>query len=126
MAGRLPADRFVAVVAGRFYGSAGPAEREALRPVLELAERAAPGVVSLERRDDGAGFEVRVIERLFPASYETALRGAAATALQTGWTELAPAAHSTAGSAAAATGAKDPGWLARLVGAVRRLFSASS
>ena len=45
VAGRLPADRLVATVAGRFYGAAGKGEKEALRPVVEK-------LVTLAKRGD--------------------------------------------------------------------------
>lgn len=125
VAGRLAADRLVAAVAGRYYGAAGRGEKEALRPLIELAERAAPGVVSLEGRDGGAGFDVRAVERTFPDESIAALRGAAAAALAASWAD--PVASPTA----PLTPIPDPRsppqtWFARAVGAVRRLFSAST
>jgi hypothetical protein len=131
VAGRLPADRLVATVTGRYYGAAGPGERAALRPVMELAERAAPGVVRLERTQGGAGFEVRPVERTFPSEYEAELRGAAAAALASTWSDGAPAAPAPAMQPARSP-VRDPrspapqGWLQRVVTAVRRLFSAST
>lgn len=123
MAGRLPADRLVATVAQRFYGAAGQGERDALRPVVEVAERAAPGVVSLERNDSGAGFDIRPVERPFPSAYEEALRGAAAAALAVSWKDPEGASR---------TPVPEPrsparqSWLGRVVSAVRRFFSASA
>ena len=89
VAGRMPADRLVQTVAGRFYGKAGTGERkgEALRPFMEIAERSAPGVVSLERTEGGTGFDVRAVERVFPEASLDALRGAAAAALAASWTD---------------------------------------
>ena len=118
MAGSLPADRLVATVANRFYGGAGKGERDALRPVVELAERAAPGVVSLERSDKGAGFDVRPAGRTFPAEYEAELRGVAAAALEASW-------HDASQSSPAST-SSPTGFLSRIMTAVRRLFSASA
>jgi hypothetical protein len=117
VAGRLPAEEVVVAVAGRYYGGAPAGERDVLRAVLEVVERAAPGTVALERRDGGAGFAVRLVERRFPREHEDALRAAAVTALAAPW---------TTGPAPGAPGASGGGWLARLAGAVRRWFSASA
>ncbi len=129
VAGRLPADRLVAAVTGRFYGAAGRGEKEALRPVVELAERAAPGVVSLERREGGAGFDVRAVERTFPDASLEALRGAAQAALAASWTDpvsTAPEPALTPRTPVPGPRSPEPqGWFARAVSAVRRLFSAS-
>lgn len=130
VAGRLPPERLVAVVAGRFYGAAGKGEKEALRPVMELAERAAPGVVSLERKDGGMGFDVRAVERTFPPASLDALRGAVATALAASWADpVAPAQQPAATSRTPVPEPRSPapqGWFSRVVSAVRRLFSASA
>jgi hypothetical protein len=129
VAGRLPADRLVAAVTGRFYGAAGRGEKEALRPVVELAERAAPGVVSLERKEGGAGFDVRAVERTFPEASLEALRGAVQAALAASWTD--PVTTTPQPAASARTPNPEPpsqprrSWLGRVIGAVRRLFSAS-
>jgi hypothetical protein len=90
-----------------------------LRPVVDVIERAAPGIVELAKTDGTAGFEVRLAERSFPKGYEPQLRSAVEAVL--------------AGAAPAATAApttspvpEKPGLFARLVTAVRRLFSASA
>ena len=132
VAGRLAADRLVATVTGRFYGAAGKGEKEALRPVVELAERAAPGVVSLARTETGTGFEVRSVERVFPESSLAALRGAAEAALAASWADSEPGTGHRA--PASAPRILDPGprspapqsWFGRVLSAVRRLFSASA
>lgn len=128
VAGKLAADRLVAAVASRFYGTAGSGEKEALRPVLELAERASPGVVSLERRDGGTGFDVRVVERPFPEESINALRSVAQAALAASWSD--PVVPVRADSPR--TPIPDPqsragqSWLGRVVQAVKRLFTASN
>lgn len=124
VAGRLAADRLIAAIASRYYGGAGQGERDALRPVVELAERAAPGVVSLERTAWGAGFDVRPVGRTFPAEYETALRDVAAAALAAPWADAVPPSAPRAAATEPAPAAQ--GWVARMLGAVRRLFSASA
>ena len=122
VAGRLPADRLVQTVAGRFYGKVGQGEREALRPLMEIAERSAPGVVSLERREGGTGFDVRAVERAFPATSLEALRSAAAAALAASWTD--PVVTSSP-STTLPTATASPSWFSRVVTAVKRLFSAA-
>jgi hypothetical protein len=131
VAGRLAAERLVATVASRYYGGAGQGERDALRPVVEVAERAAPGVVGLERTQGGAGFDVRPLERKFPAEFEAALRGAAAAALASTWSDVVVQAPSRAAAAPRSPIPDSPspapqGWFQRVVTAVRRLFSASA
>jgi hypothetical protein len=120
VAGRIHADQLVAAVTQRFYGSAGQGEREALRPVVEVVERAAPGVVALERRDGGSGFNVRPVERPFPAEFEAALRGAASAALAASWKD-SERVHQPPPTSTNA----QRGFFARLMGVVRRIFSAS-
>ena len=110
-AGRGSADRMAAAVAAAYY-AAGARERERLAPLLAVIERAAPGVVELAARGDAPGFGVRPIERPVPQAVVAELRAAAAALLATGW-----------GADAATVAA--PGLWSRLVGAVRRLFSAT-
>jgi hypothetical protein len=75
-------ERAVVVVSAAYYGGAGRGgQRAALRPVIEVIERGAPGVVLLVGTDGGAGFEIRPAERPFPPEHEGALRAAAAEAL---------------------------------------------
>lgn len=128
VAGRLAADRLVATVAGRFYGVAGQGEKAALRPVVELAERAAPGVVSLERREGGSGFDVKVVERTFPEEAVSALRGVAAAALAASWADPVGAGAEVQTPRPKALGPRpeSQSWLGRVVQAVRRLFTAST
>jgi len=76
VAGRVNADHLVAVVSAAYYRDPRGKRREALRPLLEVIERASPGVVELAGRPEGAGFDVRPLERPFPAQYEPELRRA--------------------------------------------------
>ncbi len=118
LAGRAKAERVVAVVAGTYFrrGARGDSVREGLQPVLDVIERAAPGVVELARTEGGAGFDIRLAERPFPKQYEVELRQAAAAALSRmgggGGSERGPVV--------------EPGLWGRMVRAVRRLFSAST
>ena len=76
VAGRVDADHLVAVVSAAYYREPGGKRRAALRSVLDVIERASPGVVELAGRPEGAGFDVRPLERPFPAQYEPELRSA--------------------------------------------------
>lgn len=115
--GRIPADRLVPAVAAQYYGPGARARREGLRPLMDVIERAAPGIVQLARVAGGPGFDIRLAERPFPAEYEPDLRRAAQSVLEGG------AALAGEPGAAAASG---PGFWSRLLGRVRRLFSASA
>lgn len=128
VAGRMPADRLVQTVAGRFYGAVGTVgkgEREALRPLMELAERSAPGVVSLERTEGGTGFDVRAVERAIPETSLHALRDAAAAALAASWADPVTAAPESVTPKALGPKPEAQGWFSRVVTAVKRLFSAA-
>jgi hypothetical protein len=114
VAGRVPADRLVPAVAAEFYRAGDRRLREALRPVMEVIERAAPGIVQLARAEGGPGFDIRLAERPFPAAYEAELRRAVAEAL----------AGSAGVGKPAEAHAEPTGFWSRLVGRVRRLFSA--
>lgn len=127
MAGRLDADGVVAAVTAAYYretgkGGTGGGERETLRPVVEVIERAAPGVVELAGNPDGPGFEIRVLGRPFPKQYEADLRTAALTVL-TGERGGEPGpATGTHGAAPRHV----PGLVRRVVRAILRLFNAST
>ncbi|HKE92433.1 MAG TPA: hypothetical protein VKB45_19025 [Gemmatimonadales bacterium] len=107
--------RLVPAIAVEYYRSPDARHRAALRPVMDVIERAAPGVARLARTESGAGFDIQLAERPFPDTFETSLREAAAGAL---------AEWGTAGSANAA--GPESGFWSRLIGRVRRLFSAST
>lgn len=118
--GRVPADRLVPAVAAQYYrsGAPGGAGREGLRPLMDVIERAAPGVVQLARVPEGPGFDIRLAERPFPPEYEAELRRAAQWVLEGGtWA-------GETGREATAVGGN--GFWSRLVGRVRRLFSATT
>jgi len=115
VAGRVKAERLVIAVAAAYYREAGNGKRETLRPLIDVIDRASPGIVELGIVPGGTGFEVRLAERPFPKEYERELRQAAETVLGRG------EAREKAGEG----GPARPGLVARLVGAVRRLFGAS-
>ena len=118
-AGRATPERAVAALAAAYY--AGPAAAPAaLRELIGIVERAAPGMVELAAREGGPGFDVRPVGRPLPAAAEAELRQAATALLATAWgTELEAPAEAVGVPSGA-------GWWNRLVRAVRRLFSAGS
>ncbi|HEX9703774.1 MAG TPA: hypothetical protein VGA20_00820 [Gemmatimonadales bacterium] len=78
-AGRETAERLVAIVAEAYYRDGKPESRgtrEALRPLLDVIERAAPGRVELSRAEGKPGFELRTAARAFPRDREGELRAA--------------------------------------------------
>jgi hypothetical protein len=121
VAGRVPAERLVPAIAAEYYRSADRRQREALRPVIEVIERAAPGVVKLARTEGGAGFDIALAERPFSDAHQAELRQAVDVALAAWGAGPGAGAAPAAGATPAA-----PGFWSRLVGRVRRLFSASS
>jgi hypothetical protein len=82
VAGRGGAARLVTAVMDAYYRDGGSGKREALRPVIDVIERAAPGVVELAAAGDAPGFKVQLAERPFPERYANDLRTAAGLALQ--------------------------------------------
>jgi hypothetical protein len=117
--GRLPADRLVPVIAAEYYRTGDRQKREALRPLMDVIERAAPGVAQLARAEGGAGFDIRLAERPFPSAFEEELRQAAAGVLAGAW-------GGSGAPSVEATGSVAMGFWSRLLGRVRRLFSAST
>jgi len=120
VAGRVTPERLVAVVSAAYYGDGGAlkdsptvgGKRDGLKPLMDVVERAAPGVVELAARPSGAGFEIRLAERPFPKQYEVELRRAAETYLL----------REEAGE-----GGREKGvLLSRVLGVIRRLFTASA
>ena len=114
VAGRLNAEQLVIAVAAAYYGERETGSREQLRPLIDVIDRASPGIVELGSVDRGPGFDVRLAERPFPARYETELRRAAAAALE------------SAGAGREEPRAVRTGVVTRVLHALRRLFSASA
>jgi len=115
IAGRVPAEQAVAVVAAAYYGERGARSREQLKPLMEIIERAHPGVVELSGSSEKPGFGVRLAERPFPKRYEAELRQAVRAVL----VGLPDQAISAPRSPLPA-----PGLFTRIVRAIRRVFSA--
>jgi hypothetical protein len=108
LAGRVSVQHVVAVVAAEYY-KRGAGSGEWLRPVMDVIERAHPGIVELKGTVGGSGFSVRLQERPFPKQFEGPLRAAAERALGTGRD------HSPLPT---------PGLFTRIIRAIRRVFSA--
>jgi len=114
LTGQLTAEQLVAAVTAEFYQNGRNGKRETWRPILDVVERAHPGVVELTASEQEPGFDVRLAERPFPKRYEAELRRAVETVLQT-----LPAS----GVPFPAEVGRKPGFLDRIVAAVRRLFN---
>ncbi len=111
LAGRVKAERVVAEVASAYYREERREKRDGLRPIIEVIERAAPGVVELEGAANRPGFLITAAERPFPREYETQLRVAVELVLgDEGWgmRDEAPQVRG--------------GLLARMLAALRRVF----
>jgi len=116
-AGRVKAERLVIAVATAYYGREGVRGiRDGLGPLIEIIDRASPGVVELG--GVAGGFDIRLAERSFPKQYEPELRRAV---------EAYIASHRTTGLISVPPAvAPSAGVLSRIVGAIRRLFGASA
>jgi hypothetical protein len=130
--GRVPADRLIPALAAEYYRTGDQRTRDALRPIMDVIERAAPGVGQLARTAGGAGFDIRLAERTFPASDEAELRRAVSSTLGAwgggGGGGGGKAAVGTPAGEGVPKGQREPeapGFLTRIFQAVRRLFSAS-
>lgn len=108
-AGRMTAQQLVGIVAGAYYGNQGVGRGEWLRPVMDVIERAHPGIVELSGINERPGFVVRLAERPFPKQLEPALRDATASVVRTD-TNHAPLPA--------------PGLITRILRAIKRVFKA--
>jgi len=113
VAGRVNAERLVITVTSAYYGrDGGRGTRDGLGPVIEVIDRASPGIVELGTVQGGAGFEVRLAERPFPKQWEGELRRAAEAVLHAGERPGKGESRATV--------------MGRIIAAVRRLFTASA
>jgi len=119
VAGSVKAERLVIAVSAEYYRDSRNGNRETLQPLIDVIDRASPGIVELGIVSGGAGFEIRLAERPFPKEYEAELRRTAETVLR-GTTDVG-AQH-----AAPLPDWPTRGLIARVVSAVRRLFRAPS
>ncbi len=117
VAGRVKAERVAAVVAGAYYGEGGRGKGEGLQPLMEVIERAHPGVIELSATADQPGFAVRLADRPFPKAHEGPLREAAQAVLARGLLDV---------RTRPASPFPRPGLLSRFYTAVQRFFTASA
>ncbi|MGH7530154.1 MAG: hypothetical protein ACREMN_07205 [Gemmatimonadales bacterium] len=115
LAGRVTAERLVSEVAAAYYRETTNGKRETWRLILDVAERVHPGTVELAASAAQPGFAVRPADRPFPKRYEAELRAAAQAVLQ--------AQSSVPVSRVAFPEA--PGWMSRMIAALRRVFTPS-
>ena len=108
-AGRMTAQQLVGVVAAAYYGEGGRGKREGYKPVMEIIERAHPGIIELTSSTNSPGFAVRLAERPFPKKLEGELREAVTKVLDIG-------------SAPPPSPVARPGFLTRIVRAIRKIF----
>src|SRR5712691_3027763 len=84
VAGRGKAERLVIAVSAAYYGDARNGQRESLQPLIDVIDRASPGIVELGTVQGGSGFAISLAERPFPKEHEAALRRAAEAVLSGG------------------------------------------
>jgi len=116
VAGRVKAERLVIAVSAAYYGDARNGQRESLQPLIDVIDRASPGIVELGIAAGGPGFDIRLAERPFPKEHEAELRRAAEAVLGRAEASVGPEEK----------GRARPGLIARIVAAARRLFSPSA
>ena len=109
LAGRVTAEQLVGTVTAAYYRERGMGNGERLKPVIEVIERAHPGVVELAGSAEKPGFAVRLAERPFPKRLDAELRQAVASVVTP---PSSPVPR--------------PRLLSRFFGAVRRFFTAST
>ena len=108
----------MATVAAAYYGKTGREDRTRLRPIVDVIERAHPGVAALAGSAERPGFSVRIAERPFPKENEAELKRVVTEVLEKGGEGLVKGGESSGGEGS--------GFIGRIVRAVRRLFSASA
>src|SRR5437867_10196375 len=118
LAGELTAEQLMAAVTAAYYGNGaqglGPGGR--LKPLMEMIERAHPGVVELSGSAEKPGFGVRLAERPFPKRYEGELREVVQ--------RIVGAQHAAPLHDPSISVPPTRGILSRFVAAIRKIFSA--
>jgi len=112
-AGRVTAQQLVAVVAAAYYGDGHSGLGTRLKPLMEIIERAHPGVVELSGNGEKPGYAIRLAERPFPKRHEAELREAVQNIV--GAQPAAPNPEPPAPS---------PSFIARIIRAIRNVFTA--
>jgi hypothetical protein len=115
LAGRVTAEQLVSAVAAEYYRETRNGKRETWAPIIDVVERAHPGIVELTASEQRPGFEVRLAERPFPKRYEAELRQAVQRVLQTFPVSRVPFPEEPT---------RKTGLLKRIVAAIRKIFSA--
>ncbi|HXL06349.1 MAG TPA: hypothetical protein VN964_05430 [Gemmatimonadales bacterium] len=110
--GRVKPEHVVIAVAAEYYRDSRNGNRETLQPLIDVIDRASPGIVELGIVSGGAGFEIRLAERPFPKEYEAELRRAAEAVLT--------------GMGKRETGKVEPKKANRFWGWIRRMLGASA
>src|SRR5438034_9954440 len=70
VAGRVKAERLVIAVSAAYYRESENGTREALQPLMDVIDRASPGIVELGTVQGGSGFAINLSERPFPKRSE--------------------------------------------------------
>jgi len=117
--GRVKPEHVVIAVAAEYYRDSRNGNRETLQPLIDVIDRASPGIVELGIVSGGAGFEIRLAERPFPRQYEPELRRAAEAV-------LSGCGIRDAGCVNSAAAAHPASRITHLVSWIRRLFRAPS
>ena len=110
----MTAQQLVGVVAAAYYGARDSVLGTRLKPLVEIIERAHPGVIALTGSIEKPGFAVHLAERPFPRRYEAELRQGVEAVLAVGTADV-PGPQPRAPS---------PGFITRIVAAIRNIFSA--
>jgi len=122
----VKAERLVIAVSAAYYREAANGKRETLQPLMDVIDRASPGIVELGTATGGPGFDVRLAERPFPKQYDAELRLAAQAVLSgwgmrdAGWEYDGEATHP------ASRIPPPPSRISHLVSWIRRLFGSGS
>jgi hypothetical protein len=119
-AGRMTAQQLVGAVAAEYYRETRNGKRETLRAIMDVVERAHPGVVELKASEAIPGFDVRLAERPFPKRFEAELKQAVERVLQM----VVGAQHAAPVPDPSRTVPPPTGILARIIRAIRKVFSA--
>src|SRR5712691_12316294 len=119
VAGRGKAERLVIAVSAAYYGDARNGQRESLQPLIDVIDRASPGIVELGTAQGGSGFAISLAERPFPKQHEPELRRAAEAVLSGGGMRDAGWEHDSEATHPASR-------ISHLVSWIRRLFRGSA
>src|SRR5213594_1528716 len=128
IAGRVKAERLVIAVSAAYYRDAPNGKREALQPLIDVIDRASPGIVELGTVQGGSGFAISLAERPFPKQHEPELRRAAEAVLSgggmrdAGWEHDSEATHPASRIPLLASRVSLPG----IMSWIRRLFRGSA